>query len=330
MKKDIFKFAWLFVLAVLIGFTSCSSDDDDDDDDDNGTPLVEAEVLVEHLESANPVNTFPVMIKSTDVYTGVTAGADQYIIDIRSAEDFADGHIEGAVNVAAGDVLAHYEDNNLQDKETVVLVCYTGQTAGWVNSLLHSLGYTNVKDMKWGMSSWNAATSGKWVNSIGNTYATQFVTDATAKAEAGDLPTLETGKTTAEEILRDRVEAVFAEGFGEAKTTSDMVFSNTDSYYVINYWSEEHYNWGHIPGAIQYTPKASLTTDTYLQTLPTDKTIVVYCYTGQTSAHVAAYLRVLGYDAKSLVFGVNGMAYDDMPGTKFVEDTEVHDYPLVQ
>jgi hypothetical protein len=25
---------------------------------------------------------------------------------------------------------------------------------------------------------------------------------------------------------------------------------------------------------------------------------------------VAAFLRVLGYDAKSLLFGVNGMAYD--------------------
>jgi rhodanese-related sulfurtransferase len=57
---------------------------------------------------------------------------------------------------------------------------------------------------------------------------------------------------------------------------------------------------------------------------------IIYCYTGQTSAHVAAYLRVLGYDAKSLVFGVNAMAHGTMPGTTFQEDTEVHDYPLVQ
>ena len=68
----------------------------------------------------------------------------------------------------------------------------------------------------------------------------------------------------------------------------------------------------------------------HLNTLPTDKSVVVYCYTGQTSAHVAGYLRVLGYDAKSMLFGVNGMAWDNMPGTRFVEETEVHDYPLVQ
>ena len=60
----------------------------------------------------------------------------------------------------------------------------------------------------------------------------------------------------------------------------------------------------------------------------TDKPVVVYCYTGQTSAHMAAYLRVLGYDAKSLLFGMNGMSYDGMPGTKFVSDAEIHDYDL--
>ena len=41
------------------------------------------------------------MIKSTDVNTNITAGANQYVIDIRSATDFATGHIQGAVNVAA-------------------------------------------------------------------------------------------------------------------------------------------------------------------------------------------------------------------------------------
>ncbi|HRY98386.1 MAG TPA: response regulator, partial [Bacteroidales bacterium] len=49
-----------------------------------------------------------------------------------------------------------------------------------------------------------------------------------------------------------------------------------------------------------------------LKTLPTDKPVVVYCYTGQTSAFMAAYLRLLGYDAKSLLFGGNGMIYDNM------------------
>jgi rhodanese-related sulfurtransferase len=237
--------------------------------------------------------------------------------------------IQGAVNVAAGDVLTHYESENLDTKEVVVIACYSGQTAGWVTGLMHTLGYTNVKDLAFGMSSWNAATSGSWVNNISNARASELVTTATPKAEAGDMPVLSTGSSDPVEILRTRVEAVFAQGFDAAKMTHAALFDSPDNYYNVNYWSVDHYNWGHIPGAIQYTPKADLDYDTFLKTLPTDKTVAVYCYTGQTSAHVAAYLRVLGYDAKTVVFGVNGMAHDTMPGTQFSAESHVNDFELV-
>ncbi|MDF1575369.1 MAG: rhodanese-like domain-containing protein [Bacteroidales bacterium] len=60
-----------------------------------------------------------------------------------------------------------------------------------------------------------------------------------------------------------------------------------------------------------------LAVDEVLKMLPTDKTIVVYCYSGQNSARIAAYLRVLGYDAKSLKFGANGMIYDEMTKSRW-------------
>jgi rhodanese-related sulfurtransferase len=322
-------FYLLLIIPILFINTGCS------DDDNGGTepvPVNEAEVLVKYLEDAggNPVAGFPKMIKSSDVFTNINTGADQYIIDIRSATDYAAGHIQGAVNVPSTDVLTHYKANNLSTKETVVIACYSGQTAAWVTGLMHTAGYTNVKDMKWGMSSWNAATSGSWVNNIGNTRASELVTTATPKGAAGDLPTLETGLENPQEILEARVAAVFAEGFNPAKTSNGDVFGNLAGFYIVNYWSTDHYNWGHIPGAMQYTPGTDLGYTTSLTTLPTDQTVAVYCYTGQTSAHVAAYLRVLGYDAKSILFGVNAMNWDGMPGTRFIAETEVHDYPLVQ
>ena len=48
-----------------------------------------------------------------------------------------------------------------------------------------------------------------------------------------------------------------------------------------------------------------------LNTLPKDKPIGVYCYTGQTSAQMTAYLQMLGYDAKTVLYGVQKMAYND-------------------
>jgi hypothetical protein len=39
--------------------------------------------------------------------------------------------------------------------------------------------------------------------------------------------------------------------------------------------------------------------------LPIDRPIAIYCYTGQNSAFVVAYLRLIGYDAKGLLYGTN-------------------------
>jgi len=44
---------------------------------------------------------------------------------------------------------------------------------------------------------------------------------------------------------------------------------------------------------------------TVLDEIPTDKTVVVACYSGQTSAQTLGVLRMLGFDnARSLLYGV--------------------------
>ena len=178
------------------------------------------------------------------------------------------------------------------------------------------MGYDKVFAMKWGMCSWNADFAGPWNNAIGNTYATQFTADVSEKGEAGALPDLSTGEENAEDILAARVEAVTAEGYAGVNILSETVFAALSNYYIVNYWSEAEYlDPGHIPGAIQYTPREALALDEHLTTLPTDKPVVVYCHSGQNSAALAAYLRVIGYDGKSLKFGTNGMIYDMMPAS---------------
>ena len=53
-----------------------------------------------------------------------------------------------------------------------------------------------------------------------------------------------------------------------------------------------------------------------LENLDPDEQIVTYCWTSMTSSVVSAYLIVLGYDAASLRFGVNGMIYDNLAEAK--------------
>jgi rhodanese-related sulfurtransferase len=308
MKKN----NYLIILLLLSLFiVSCDKEETE--------PINESEVLAAYLESADSplhkdyVNTdMPSIIAASEVKT-LNETSQVYIIDIRSSADFATGHIKNAHNVALADILTHIKGVNLTSYTKVAVVCYTGQTAGFAASLLRLMGYDKVFSMKWGMCSWNSFFAGKWNAAIGNAYQSQFTATAANKNAAGNLPVLSTGKTTGQEILEARVNALLTEGFTPATVSTATLFGNLTGYYIVNYWPAAQYtDPGHITGAVQYTPKESIKLATDLKTLPTDKPLAVYCYTGQTSAFLSAYLRLLGYDAKSVLFGTNGMIYDTM------------------
>jgi len=61
--------------------------------------------------------------------------------------------------------------------------------------------------------------------------------------------------------------------------------------------------------------------------IPADATVVVYCWTGQTSSQITMFLRMLGYDAWSLKFGANNLFYDELGETapKWVDNDMNYD-----
>jgi rhodanese-related sulfurtransferase len=306
----------LWMLAILfLAFFAVSCEDDED-------PINEAQLLVEYLESAQGGNyaaTAMAAIKTAEHVKTLNTAGTNYIIDIRAADAYAAGHVANAVNVAASDVFTHLEGTTADDdKDEIHIICYSGQSAAWATSLLRIAGYDNVFSMKWGMCSWHADFAGSWNNNTSNMYSSQFVDGNVEKGAVGELPVINTGKTTGEEILMVRVAEMFEAGFGATGAGAAEVFGALDNYYVANYWAEADYtHYGHIPGAMQYTPKTSMALDTELKTLPANETVVVYCWTGQTSANMAVYLRTIGYDAKTLKFGANGMIYDDLEAHKW-------------
>lgn len=79
----------------------------------------------------------------------------------------------------------------------------------------------------------------------------------------------------------------------------------------------EYLDPGHIPGEYQFTPRADLSRDARLNLLPTDKTIVIYCYPDKNSAQIVASMCLLSYDAWNLMFGVNGFSYESLSKYKY-------------
>ena len=136
--------------------------------------------------------------------------------------------------------------------------------------------------------------------------------------------------------MNERIKAVFAAGFREALIFADEVFENPSKYYIINYDRRDKYEAGHIPGAVRYKPGGTLGIASEMETIPTDKSVVVYCGTGHNSGFATAYLRLFGYDAHTLTYGNNAFMHD-----KMIEDeatlswlpfteAEIEDYPFVK
>ena len=62
---------------------------------------------------------------------------------------------------------------------------------------------------------------------------------------------MNTGKTTGEEILKERITKAFTKPYKEFIVKTDTVFKNPDKFYIVNYINEEKYNLGHIEGAVR-------------------------------------------------------------------------------
>jgi rhodanese-related sulfurtransferase len=292
------------VALSLAVFTGCS--DDDDDNNNTGPTVDEFQTLVDHTDDNFADWTAGWVQGATYVNDNL---ANLYVIDLRSAADFANGHITGAVNATFGTLLATAADAG---SRTIAVTCYTGQNAAFAVMALRMMGFDDAFSMKWGMSAWHSDFMGPWESNSSNAFAPLFVNDAAPALPEMGMPEINTGESTAAGILAARVAATLSAGFASKSATE--VFADLDGYEIFNYWGAADYTgFGHIPGAYQLSP-GTLTSDQNLTALDPDGPNVVYCWTGQTSAFVGFYLSVLGYEAYSLRFGANAMIHDALVG----------------
>ena len=71
---------------------------------------------------------------------------DYVIIDARTEEEFAEGHIENAILIPEYEI-AERAEKELPDKEQLILVyCRSGRRSKIASEELVKLGYTNVKE----------------------------------------------------------------------------------------------------------------------------------------------------------------------------------------
>ncbi|WP_214084183.1 rhodanese-like domain-containing protein [Methanoculleus sp.] len=77
------------------------------------------------------------------------------VIDARRPDEFAGGHIPGAINIDSADFSEHLD--SLDPDGTYVVYCLRGGRSAGVCELMREAGFREVYDIEGGMSAWKAA-----------------------------------------------------------------------------------------------------------------------------------------------------------------------------
>ena len=177
----------------------------------------------------NNAKTFPLdPAKAKELLTG---NESKYlVIDLRSAEDYAKGHVKGAVNIPLAQLPQNLD--KLPMDKTLMLYCYTGQTTSMAMVPLKHMGY-KVVSISRGFPSVEKAGFAV------DTAATPFASVA-GKAPA-DLKA-----AAAQEGLKDTLDSLIKQFAGKTlivpgKDVKALVDAGADKYYIVDLRSAEDY-----------------------------------------------------------------------------------------
>ena len=320
-------------LTLMVFLAACSGTQKEQK---QTSQINEAEILLQYLEENGDIVNhpdIPFFINAEEIHNSQN-GSNILVVDVRSPRDYRRGHIAHAVNVQPADILSYFEESIEPNSfSKIAIVCNNGQLSGYVAAILRMLGYNNIFNMRFGMSAWHDDIARRhWYANISDDLLGKLETTPHPKNEPGSLPVLQTGNTDGYSILRSRAAEALNINWEDVVIDYLDVLEQLEDYYLVNYWPISLYDQGHLPGAIQYNPKKAFRSEEDILTLPTDRPLVVYCFTGQNAAYANAFLAVMGYDIRSLEYGANSFIHQTMlltqpPGRAFSE-RHVKNFPL--
>jgi len=208
------------------------------------------EMTITQNETVSRITTISV----EEVYEIIENNEDFLILDVRTLEEYDEGHILGVVLIPVDEL----EDtlNKLTKDKPIIVYCKAGIRSNIAANILINNGFTHVYDMSGGITEWIE----KGYPVIGN---------IEAKAE--------TESEEKSEVILVSVDDSYA------------YFSN-DDYIFIDVRSSDEYESGHIEGAVNI-PVSEL--EGRLDEIPKDKHIIVYCNgSGCNRSGNAAYVLI--------------------------------------
>jgi rhodanese-related sulfurtransferase len=228
-------------------------------------------------------------------YNGITAieladelgtRADLLLVDVRTADEYAEGFISGAINLPLNELTQHLDFLPNLDAE-IVVYCGSGHRSAIAMATLNLLGYPHVRSLLGGFGAW----------------AGEILPVSTTPVEyaSGTAPTIEPALFDA---LNDYITHIPA-GYYTVRAldlSSELV---RNPPLLIDVRSDNEWASGHIDGSINL-PLTDLFT--FEDQLPQDFSapIVVYDNPTHRSSMALTFLHLLGYENTRALAGGTG------------------------
>lgn len=138
----------LMTIAVIFLFVGCAQNQEAASDGAMGVSSVESE-----LSSNEEQGSGYQQISQEEAMKMMEEEDDYLILDVRTPEEFAEGHIPDAVNIPNETIGSDVSDV-LKDKDQILLIyCRSGNRSKQASSKLAMLGYTNIYEFG-GINTW--------------------------------------------------------------------------------------------------------------------------------------------------------------------------------
>ena len=93
-------------------------------------------------------------ISQTELMQRIKANHTQLILDVRSPEEYKDGHVPGAINIPHDQLDSRLAEIGSYKNKDVVVYCTGGGRAGKAAKILNSSGFSKLQHLNGDMSAW--------------------------------------------------------------------------------------------------------------------------------------------------------------------------------
>lgn len=145
--------AILMTGAFVLAASACSDPPREAADD----PGAEAPGRVSEAPAEAAGRSLAAPMRGADLVGLLGTDSEPLLLDVRSREEFAEGHIPGAVNIPYDELPERLEELAAHRDDGIVVYCRTGRRAKIAEATLVEAGFADVRDLAGHMTEWREA-----------------------------------------------------------------------------------------------------------------------------------------------------------------------------